>query len=242
MFLWGNQKKVNRWGNKVNRQNQSHRWITSNIGRKQIIGLTGLGLSFFVLMHMAGNLLILVGPQVYNEYSHALISNPLIYLAEAGLVVFFLGHLVVASKISIENIRARTTRYAVLPHGEKGTSWIQRTLWPQGLLIFVFLVLHLATFKYGTYYTVDYGKGEIRDLHRLVIEVFQKPGYVMWYVVALIALLLHLSHGIASSFQTFGVHFPRHQKTVRRASWVYALVVGIGFIIQPLYVYFIYRG
>lgn len=217
-------------------------WAASTIGRKQIIGLTGLGLCVFVLMHMAGNLLILVSAQAYNEYAHALVANPLIYVAEAGLVGLFLAHLVAASLISIRNMSARGSRYVHMSNGEKGTSLIRRTLWPQGLLIFVFLILHLITFKYGTHYTVNYGKGEIRDLHKLAIEVFQQPGYVTWYVVALLVLLLHLSHGLASSLQTFGINHPRYQCGIKLASWVYALIVGLGFIVQPLYVFFIYRG
>jgi succinate dehydrogenase / fumarate reductase cytochrome b subunit len=214
-------------------------WTGATIGRKQLIGITGLGLSGFVLMHMAGNLLILVGPKAYNEYSHALISNPLIYAAEAGLLAMFLAHLAFASLISIANLRARGTRYAVMSNGDKGTSWIKRSLWAQGLLILVFTVLHLITFKYGTHYTADYGHGEIRDLHKLVIEVFHQPGYVIWYVVALITLLFHLSHGLASSLQTFGINHPRYECGIKVASWIYALVVGVGFIVQPLYVFFL---
>jgi succinate dehydrogenase / fumarate reductase cytochrome b subunit len=216
--------------------------MASTIGRKQVIGLTGIGLSLFVLMHMAGNMLILVGPQAYNEYAHALVSNPLIYLAEGGLVALFLGHLAVASRISIQNMGARKTRYAVLPSGDKATSAAKRSLWAQGLLIFVFLILHLISFKYGTHYTANYGKGEIRDLHKLVIETFQQPLYAGWYAFAMVVLLVHLSHGVASSVQTLGIHHPRYQKGIKAFSCLYALVVGGGFIIQPLYVFFIYRG
>ncbi len=217
-------------------------WICSTIGQKQVIGLTGLGLCGFVLVHMVGNLLILVGPQAYNEYSHALISNPLIYLAEAGLLLMFLAHLVIASVISFANWRARDSRYAVPPNGDKGTSLLKRTLWFQGLLILVFLILHLITFKYGTHYTANYGKGDIRDLHRLAIEVFHQPGYVIWYIVALLTLLFHLSHGLPSSLQTFGIYQPRFQYGFKVAGWTYALIVGVGFIVQPLYVFFIYQG
>lgn len=217
-------------------------WMCATIGRKQLIGITGLGLSGFVLMHMAGNLLILVGPKAYNEYSHALISNPLIYLAEAGLLAMFLAHLAFASMLSISNLKARDFGYALRPSGDKGTSWLKRSLWAQGLLILVFTILHLISFKYGTHYTADYGHGEIRDLHKLVIEVFKQPGYVVWYVIALVVLLFHLSHGVASSLQTFGINHPRYNCGIKCASWIYAIVVGLGFIVQPLYVFFIYQG
>ena len=217
-------------------------WLGSTIGRKQLIGLTGIGLSLFVLIHMLENMLILVGPRVYNEYANLLSSNPLIYLAEAGLVALFVGHLVIALGVSWLGFKARDSRYAMWASGAKATSLTQRTLWAQGLLILVFLILHLITFKYGTYYSANYGHGEIRDLHKLVIEVFNQPVYVGWYLVSLIVLGFHLSHGVGSSFQTFGLHHPRYQKLIHCFSLLYALIVALGFISQPVYVYFIHRG
>jgi succinate dehydrogenase / fumarate reductase cytochrome b subunit len=216
-------------------------WLCSTIGRKQLVGLTGLGLSFFLLTHMLGNMLILAGPQAYNEYSHALVSNPLIYVAEVGLLAAFLAHFVIAILISWSNWKARDSRYAMLPNGAKRTTAIQRSLWAQGLLILVFVILHLITFKYGAHYTADYGKGEIRDLHKLVIEVFQDPGYVGWYCFALIVLGLHLSHGVGSSLQTLGIHHVRYQRHFKTISILYAIFVIAGFLSQPIYVFFL-RG
>lgn len=218
-----------------------HAWLCSSIGRKQLVGLTGLGLSFFVLTHMLGNMLILVGPQAYNEYSHKLVSNPLIYVAEAGLLAIFVIHILIALRLSWSNWRARDFRYAMRPNGAKGTSPIQRSLWAQGLLILVFTILHLITFKFGPHYEVNYGQGPIRDLHKLVIEVFNEPLYVGWYFVALVVLFFHLSHGVGSSFQTLGIHHPRYQKCIRGFSWAYATIVTLGFISQPVYVFFL-RG
>ena len=122
-------------------------WWSSTIGRKQMIGVTGLGLSLFTFTHMAGNMLIFVSAEKYNRYGHALTSNEFIYVAEAGLVAMFVAHLVFALYLSVMNMRARTTRYAVFAKGPKRTTWTQRSLWAQGLLIAVFLVLHLITFK-----------------------------------------------------------------------------------------------
>lgn len=221
---------------------RSHGWLCSTIGRKQLIGISGIGLSLFVMLHMLENMLILAGPKPYNNYAHFLTSNPLIYLAEAGLLAIFIMHLLLASLISIKNMGAREGRYAMPATGAKRTSMTQRSLWAQGLLILVFLILHLITFKFGTEYTANYGQGEIRDLHRLIIEVFKEPMYVAWYIVALIVLGFHLSHGVGSSFQTLGIHHPKYQCAIRRFSILYAVVVACGFIVQPLYVFFIHRG
>lgn len=216
-------------------------WLCSTIGRKQLIGVTGLGLSLFLLVHMAGNMLILAGPEPYNKYSQALISNPFLPIAQGGLIAMFFGHLILAIRLQFLNWRARDTRYAVMSNGEKGTSMVQRSLWAQGLLILVFVILHLCTFKYGTHYTTTYDGVEMRDLHRLVIEVFNEPGYVCWYVVALIVLGLHIGHGVGSSFQTLGFRHPRYACAVKMLSLGYAVVVIGGFLSQPIYVFFL-RG
>lgn len=213
------------------------KFLGSLIGNKQLVGLAGLGLALFVLIHMLGNMLIFVGPRAYNEYSHALTSNPLIYVAEIGLVVFFLAHIIIALALSVKNGRARPKRYAMATSGDKRTTLVQKTLWMQGILILIFLILHLITFKYGTYYTVNYGSGGIRDLYRLVIEVFSQWGFVVWYVVCLLLLLFHLGHGLASSFQTLGLRNVRYQPAIKFISWAYAVIVGLGFISQPLYVF-----
>jgi succinate dehydrogenase / fumarate reductase cytochrome b subunit len=218
------------------------RYLGSSIGRKQLVGVAGLALALFVLIHMAGNMLIFVSDRAYNEYSHALTSNPLIYVAEIGLLAFFSAHVIVALVISVKNRLARPHRYAVSTSGDKRTTMVQKTLWFQGLIILIFVILHLITFKYGPHYVVDYGHGEIRDLHRLVVEVFRQPIYVGWYVVCLALLMAHLGHGLGSSFQTLGFYHPRYQPMIKCLSWVYGLVVGLGFISQPLYVFFFLKG
>ena len=206
-----------------------------------MIALTGLGLSLFTLTHMAGNMLIFVSAEKYNMYGHALTSNPLIYAAEVGLLGMFFAHMCFALYLSFLNMRARSTRYAVLPKGPKRTTWTQRSLWAQGLLILVFVILHLITFKYGEHYTVNYNGVEVRDLHRLLIQVFTQPVYVIWYVFAVFILGLHLRHGVGSSLQTLGVNHPRYNGPIKVISILYAIVVAGGFISQPLYVYLL-RG
>lgn len=217
-------------------------FLCSTIGRKQVIAVTGLGLSLFVLAHMVGNLLIMAGPEIYNKYGHAIISNPLLYVAEVGLVTLFLVHLSLALWIQLENQLSRRTRYAMNASGDKATSLTTRTMWIQGLLLFVFVVLHLITFKYGTVYDVEYGGVAMRDLHRLAIEVFQQPLYLVWYCVALVVLGLHLSHGVGSVFQTLGMHHPKWNPLIKSMSLGYAGIVTLGFVCPPLYIFFFIKG
>ncbi len=217
-------------------------FCSSTLGRKMIVGGSGLALSVFVLTHMLGNLLIFVSPQAYNEYGHALTSTPLLYIAELGLVVFFSAHVILALLLTYRNWSARPQGYAVAATGDKQTSLVQKTLWAQGIIIFVFVILHLLTFKFGEIYWVNYGGGDIRDLHRLVTEVFQSPIYVGWYIGCLILLGLHLGHGVTSTFQTLGFHHPRYQNGLWWLGRLYASIVSVGFISQPIYVYLFFKG
>lgn len=217
-------------------------YFRSTIGRKQLMALAGLGLCLFVLTHVIGNFLLFVGPEAYNQYSHKLTSNPLIFVAEAGLVAIFLLHAFEGAMVSWKNYSARPQGYAKLPSGPKRTTWTQRTMAWQGVVILVFVVLHILTFKYGTHYDVTYGNETIRDLFRLVVEVFQSPVYVTWYVIAVIILGYHLSHGFYSSLQTLGAHHPAYTPKFKCASVIYGVFIGLGFAIQPLYMMFIYKG
>lgn len=212
-------------------------YLRSTIGKKLLVGISGLALSGFVLLHMAGNLLLFAGPEAYNTYSHKLTSTPLIYVAEAGLVFFFLLHIGLVTQLTLRNRDARPEAYAERGKRAKRTSWIARTLILSGLLIFVFVVLHLITFKWGTLYMTEYGGVPMRDLYRLVLEKFKDPLYVAWYVVSMVVLGMHLSHGVAVSFQSLGLASARN-RTLRAIGNAFAIVVCGGFIAQPVYMYF----
>ena len=202
------------------------------------MGLSGLAWSGFVLSHMIGNLLIFVSAESYNKYGHALVSNPLIYIAEGGLVLALLLHLIFGMQLTKENKQARPEGYHAESSGAKAASPAQKSMIYTGSLILISIILHIITFKYGTHYTVDYGHGDIRDLHRLIIEVFSIRGYVFGYLVCLVLLGVHLSHGLQASFQSLGFRHPRYTPTIKIIGWVYSIVVAAGFISQPLYVYF----
>lgn len=216
-------------------------FFKSTIGRKQLVAVAGLGLALFVFAHMAGNMLILVSPKAYNLYGHALITNPLIYFAEAGLVTIFFLHSVLAIFLTLKNRSSRDQAYAKSPEVKAKASLFSRTMWFQGLVIFAFVILHLLTFKYGTHHTIEYDGKVVRDLHRLVIEVFSQPIYVVGYIFTLLLMFGHLAHGFGSVFQSLGFSRVKHAKMIDTIGYIYSVVVVAGFISQPLYVYFIHN-
>jgi succinate dehydrogenase / fumarate reductase cytochrome b subunit len=121
---------------------------------------------------------------------------------------------------------------------QKGNSFAVKTMIYQGVLILVFIILHIVTFKYGTYYETTVDGVVMRDLHRLIVETFKNPTYVAWYVLCLVLLGLHLSHGFYSSFQTLGLHHPKYNPHLQKFGHAYAWLVAVGFLSQPIYVYF----
>lgn len=216
-------------------------FFKSTIGQKQLVAVGGLGLAAFVFAHMAGNMLIFVSPKAYNLYSHSLVTNPLIYLAEVGLLGIFLLHVILALGLALKNAGSRKVSYAMSPQKKAQAALFSRTMWAQGLVILAFVIFHLLTFKFSNHgYTVVYGNQEVHDLHRLVVEVFSQPIYVIGYVLTLLLMLAHLSHGLSSTFQSLGFSHPKYTPIIKSVGWVYSLVVVGGFISQPLYVYFLY--
>lgn len=216
----------------------SHNYFTSSIGKKQMMAVTGLGLVGFTASHLLGNLLLFVGPEAFNNYAHQLTSNPLIYLAEAGLLGMFIGHIVLAVLTKVQNAAARPVKYLKKRSTGRGETFASKTMPYTGFILGVFIVLHLLNFKYGAHYTVSYDGQEIRDIYKTVILYFSNCWYVAWYVFAMLALGVHTSHGVQSSFQTFGFNHPRYTPLIKAASCAYGVVVAVGFSTLAIYSYY----
>ncbi len=212
-------------------------FLGSTVGKKYLMGITGLIWAGFVLTHMAGNMLIFVSHDAYNAYGHAITSGKLIYVAELVLVLALITHVFMAISLTKNNREAKGQRYAVAAAGKKKVSLASRTMAIQGSLILVFVILHLITFKYGQHYETNVDGVPMRDLAKLMEEVFQQPGYVAWYVVALIILGFHLKHGVGSTFQSLGLMEGTYRNVWAKLSVCYGIIVALGFISQPLYLF-----
>jgi succinate dehydrogenase / fumarate reductase cytochrome b subunit len=221
---------------------RSTSYFCSTIGQKQLVALSGLALCGFVISHAAGNLLIIFSADAYNKYSHALVSNPLIYFAEAILAGMFVLHLSLALYLTVKNRCARPTRYAVKASNAKAGEVIAPHMWKQGIIIFGFLIYHLVTFKFGTYYSTTIEGVTMRDMYKLVVECFQSPLYTGFYVFVMVVLGFHLAHGFHSSLQTLGFNHPKHSVKVKILSRLFGVFIAVTFAIQPLYVIFFTKG
>lgn len=213
-------------------------FLSSTVGSKLLVAVTGLLLVGFLVMHLMGNLLMYLGPETFNHYSHTLISNPLVYPAEVGLVLIFLLHAWKTIQLTLASSKARPTAYEE-KHRAGHTSrktLASSTMIVSGLFLLLFVPIHIKTFKFGAWYPSS--EAGVRDLYRLVLEIFSRPGYVVFYVVGMIVVGFHLWHGVSSSFQTLGADTPRVTPVIRRVGLTLALILAIGFISLPLWIFF----
>ncbi|MBI4556378.1 MAG: succinate dehydrogenase cytochrome b subunit [Candidatus Hydrogenedentes bacterium] len=213
----------------------------SSIGRKQILAVAGLVWIKYLIMHLAGNFLIFGGPELLNGYSeklHAML--PLLWFARVILIIALLIHIYFAIILTFENWRARSVPYAV--KAAKGdNSWAARTMIYTGLIVVVFLWLHLTDFtiadKAGEASFVETSQGRISlGLYGLVWNAFLRPWHVFIYFLTLVVVGLHVSHGVQSFFQTFGLFDERYTPAIRKLSVIFGAVIAVGFATIPIYV------
>lgn len=213
-------------------------FLGSLITTKLIVGVTGILLFVYLILHIAGNLMVFLGAETFNTYAHALISNPLVVPLEIGLAAVILIHLFKAIGMTLQNQRARPSKYAKKSWagGTSQKSVASSSMILTGLALLIFIPIHVEMFKYGAHY--DFGNG-VRDLYRLEVENFSSPLAVGLYVVAMVFVGLHLWHGVGSSFQSIGLNGPRFTPFIRRVGKVSAVLIAGGFIVITLWVFLV---
>ena len=179
----------------------------SSIGKKLLTGLTGIFAMLFIVGHLAGNLTLIAGSDAFNAYADALHQlGALVYVAEIGLVVLFGAHAIAAIQVWRDKKAARSTPYQVVASkgGPSKQTVASRSMIVTGLVLLAFLIIHIIQFRFGAWYSTVLGDHEVRDLYRLVHEVFQNPLWVIFYVGVMLLLASHLRHGFWSAFQSLG--------------------------------------
>lgn len=202
-------------------------FLRSSIGRKFLMSLTGAGLMGFVLAHLLGNLTLFADSDggAFDRYAHALESNPLLPLAEAGLVVLFVVHIALGIRLALDNREARPAGYKELAaHGRRSAAAL--TMPVTGVLVLIFLIVHLIDFRLA---------GRNPDgLAFMVVERLRTPLAALVYVVGVVALGVHLWHAFQSAFQSLGLFHPRYRELVRNVGRAFAVIVAVGFAAFPV--------
>lgn len=215
--------------------------LRSQVGRKFMTAITGIGLMLFLVAHLLGNFTIFGDVQAFNKYTLALESlGPLLYVVEAGLAFFFLYHTILGVSIWLKRRKARPEGYEVYrtKGGPSHQSLASRSMVYTGIVILVFLVIHIANFKFGDTSTVMIDGEPARDLRALVISKFSEPLYAFGYTAVLGLIIVHLSHGFWSAFTSLGMKHNQFSEKMQVAAYAFAILLMAGFIFIPLYIYF----
>lgn len=208
----------------------------SSISKKTVMAVTGLLLVGFVIMHLLGNLTIYLGPETLNAYAAKLRGlGPLVWMARAGLIVAVLLHIVSSVLVSIENRRARPIGYRI--QRSLQTTYSARTMMVSGLLLAAFIVYHLLHF---TFLVTNPDIAHLTDaqgrhhVYAMVVLSFRQMPIAAAYIVAMGCLTMHLSHGIASFFQTLGLTTETLMPQLARISHLVAFAIFLGYMSIPL--------
>lgn len=207
--------------------------LSSSVGKKFVMGTTGLLLCGFLVVHLAGNLLLYVGPDAYNKYAHTLHSQgALLLVAEVILYALFLAHIFLAFCTSQENRSARNHRYLVkrskLDAAPHTTSWPMHPeawMFTSGAIILFFLIVHLSEFAWEKRLP---GPPDEEPFTK-AIRILNNPLTGVVYLVGVVILGIHLWHGFASAFQSLGVTHPRYAAVIKWIGVVFAVVIALGF-------------
>jgi len=215
--------------------------LSSSIGRKYVMGVTGIFLILFLIVHVGINALIFLNDNglTFNVGAHFMATNWIIRAGEVVLMLGILTHIYQATNLTIQNKKARPQGYAVY-NGSANSKWYSRSMGLLGTLLLIFLVIHLKDFwvvsRFTGIPTVDANGHE--DLYAVMREKFQDPVRVAAYVLLMISLCYHLLHGFASAFQTMGWNHSKYNGIIKSTSLWYSVIISILFASMPIAVYF----
>lgn len=216
------------------------RALDSSVGTKILIGVTGFALVLYLLIHIAGNLMVFGGREFFNNYAETLAGNPLLPLIEIALLAVFVIHIYKTIRMFVGNQAARPVAYAKKKsagHTSRKT-FASSTMIVSGLWLLIFLLVHVKAFRFGAHYPDADG---VNDLYRVEMESLTNPLVVLFYIISMLIVGSHLFHGVSSSLQSLGVDHPRWTPRILFVGRLLAVGISGGFIVIALWAHFIGR-
>jgi succinate dehydrogenase / fumarate reductase, cytochrome b subunit len=213
--------------------------FTSSIGKKFTMGLTGLFLVTFLIVHAGVNASIFVndGGQTFNTAAHFMSHNWIVRILEVGLFAGIFLHIIQGLLLWKQNNAARPVKYAVSAANEN-SKWYSRSMGLLGTLLLFFLIIHISKFWTDTKIAL-YGQGDAEhNLYNDMRAEFSKWWIVLIYELGVVSLFWHLLHGFQSAFQTVGVNHKRYTPIIKKAGIGYTVIICILFALMPLAFYF----
>lgn len=217
-------------------------FLSSSIGKKLVVALTGLFLITFLIVHCAINSLIFLndGGVTFSHYAHFMGTNPVIRTIEIVLVLGFLIHIIQALILWRQNKKARPVSYSRSNRSDNVT-WYSKSMTLLGTLILFFLVIHTSAFWIPNR-TNQFMTGEELNLYGMMLEKFQNPVMVVIYVAGCISLFWHLLHGFGSAFQSLGLNHLKYNQVISFLGVIFSVVVSMIFALMPVSIYFNWIG
>ena len=211
--------------------------LSTSVGTKIVIGITGIALFLYLLIHIAGNLVVFLGPAAFNKYAYTLEGNPFLPIVEIGLLLVFLIHIYKTIRMFIGNQSTRPVRYATKKYAGPPSrkTFASSTMIVSGLWLLAFLIVHVKTFRFGVEQEWPAGG---RDLYLLEMQAFTNPLIVGFYVISMVVVGSHLWHGVSSAFQSLGIDQPAWTRFVLPAGKTIAVLIAGGFIVIALWAHF----
>lgn len=212
--------------------------LSSSIGKKLIMAFTGLLLILFLVVHLLNNLLLFLGPEIFNENVARLEGvKPIIRVVEVLLALLFIYHIYTALKLWWENKKANPDKYAVNANKENSTIY-SRWMVISGSFILVFLVVHLSTL----WVTYNWGMEGSEEFYQVIKELFAQPIPALFYLVIMVFLGFHMNHAFQSAFQTLGWNNKKYFPLVQKIGTAIAIIFTVGFGSIPVYFYLLSLG
>ncbi len=214
--------------------------LTSSIGQKVLMSMTGLFLISFLLVHLAGNLMLFKDDHgaAFNAYAHFMSTAGVIRVAEIILVLGFVLHIYSAWKLTRHNRQTRPQDY-VCSHPSANSRWFSRNMGITGSVVLIFLVMHLHNFWYRYKFRGDIPQAagtDYKDMYWLAQTVFQQEWWIaILYIVAMVFLGFHLAHAFESAFQTLGFHHKKYTPLIQKLGLLFAIGIPAGFAAMPIY-------
>lgn len=217
--------------------------FTSSVGKKFVMGITGVSLILFLVVHVGINACIwaMDDGQMFNKAAHFMGATVVIRILEVGLFVGIFLHLIQGLALEFQNRKKRSIGYEV-PMGNKGSKWYSRSMGLLGTIILLFLIIHWKHFWIPSRFTgvaeVEYQNGAVHDLFSLMKDTFSQLWVVILYVVACISLAYHLLHGFQSAFRSLGVYNSRYLRLINGVGVGFSIIVPLAFAMMPISMYF----
>ena len=213
----------------------------SSIGKKIVMGLTGLFLISFLLVHCGINACIFLNDngETFNKAAHFMGTNLFIRTAEIGLFLGLLIHIIQGLVLTYENNKKRPIKYAVNA-GNQNSKWYSRSMGLLGTLLLIFLIIHMGDFWTHSRVPglVEYDGVVYHDLYAKMVEEFKEVFVVIFYVISMFSLGFHLLHGFSSAFQSLGINHSKYNPMIKSVGFGFSIIIPLLFALMPLSIYF----